>query len=67
MPFLASATELVRRFLPPGTSDQDAACAAISLMGQSTASVRNREQFTKPAFNLKIGRGIHCATDQLYQ
>jgi HTH-type transcriptional dual regulator CecR, C-terminal domain len=42
MPFLASATELVRRFLPPGTSDQDAMCAAISLMGQCSAFVRNR-------------------------
>src|SRR5262249_11789416 len=31
-PFLARAAELVRRFLPPGTSDQDAACTAIWLM-----------------------------------
>jgi TetR/AcrR family transcriptional regulator, regulator of cefoperazone and chloramphenicol sensitivity len=30
MPFLASATELVRHFLPADTSDQDAMCAAIS-------------------------------------
>jgi hypothetical protein len=54
MPFLASATELVRRFLPPGTSDQDAMCTAISLMGQCSVFVRNREQLTKPPFNLKI-------------
>ena len=54
MPFLASATELVRRFLPADTSDQDAMCAAISLMGQCSVFVRNREQFTKPPFNLKI-------------
>jgi len=54
MPFLASATELVRRFLPPGTSNQDAMCTAISLMGQCSVFVRNREQFTKPPFNLKI-------------
>ena len=54
MPFLASATELVRRFLPAETSDQDAMCAAISLMGQCSVFVRNREQFTKPPFNLKI-------------
>jgi hypothetical protein len=54
MPFLASATELVRRFLPPGTSDQDAMCAAISLMGQCSVFVRNREQFAQPPFNLKI-------------
>ena len=54
MPFLESATDLVRRFLPPGTSDQDAMCAAISLMGQCSIFVRNREQFTQPPFNLKI-------------
>jgi AcrR family transcriptional regulator len=54
MPFLASATELVRRFLPADTSDQDAMCAAISLIGQCSVFVRNREQFTKSPFNLKI-------------
>ena len=54
MPFLASATELVRHFLPADTSDQDAMCAAVSLMGQCSVFVRNREQFTKPPFNLKI-------------
>jgi AcrR family transcriptional regulator len=54
MPFLASATELVRRFLPPGISDQDAMCAAISLMGQCSVFVRSREQFAQPPFNLKI-------------
>jgi AcrR family transcriptional regulator len=54
MPFLTSATELVRRFLPPGTSDQDAMCAAISLMGQCSVFVRSREQFAQPPFNLKI-------------
>jgi AcrR family transcriptional regulator len=54
MPFLASATELVRRILPADTSDQDAMCAAISLMGQCSVFVRSREQLTKPPFNLKI-------------
>ena len=54
MPFLASATELARRFLPADTSDQDAMCVAISLMGQCSVFVRNREQFTKPPFNMKI-------------
>jgi AcrR family transcriptional regulator len=54
MPFLNSATELVRRFLPAGASDQDAMCAAISLMGQCSIFVRNREQFTLPPFNFKI-------------
>ena len=54
MPFLASATELVRRFLPPGTSIRDAMCAAVSLMGQCSVFVRNREQFAQPPFNLEI-------------
>ena len=54
MPFLASATELVRRFLPPETSDEDAMCAAIALMGQCSVFVRNREQFARPPFSLKI-------------
>jgi AcrR family transcriptional regulator len=54
MPFLASAIELVRRFLLPGTSDQDAMCAAISLMGQCSVFVRSREQFAQPPFNMKI-------------
>jgi AcrR family transcriptional regulator len=53
-PFLAGATELVRRFLPKGTSDQDAMCAAIWLMGQCSVFVRNREQFRQPPFDLKI-------------
>jgi AcrR family transcriptional regulator len=54
MPFLASAIELVRRFLPPDTSDQDAMCAAIALMGQCSMFVRNREQFVQPPFNFQI-------------
>jgi hypothetical protein len=29
-------------------------CAAISLMGQCSVFVRNREQFAQPPFNLKI-------------
>jgi AcrR family transcriptional regulator len=53
-PFLARAGELVRRFLPPGASDKDAACAAIWLIGQCSVFVRNREQFAQPPFNLKI-------------
>ena len=54
MPYLASATELVQRFLPPGASDQDAMCAAVALMGQCSVFVRNREQFAQPPFSLKI-------------
>jgi hypothetical protein len=29
-------------------------CAAISLMGQCSVFVRNREQFAQPPFSLKI-------------
>jgi AcrR family transcriptional regulator len=54
IPFLASATELVRRFLPPEISDQDAMCAAISLMGQCSIFVRSRDQLMQPPFNLQI-------------
>lgn len=54
MPFLARATELVRRFLPPRTSDRDALCTAIWLMGQCSVFVRNREQFMQPPFDLRI-------------
>ncbi|MGH6865382.1 MAG: CerR family C-terminal domain-containing protein [Methyloceanibacter sp.] len=54
MPFLASATDLARRFLPPDASEQDAVCAAIWLMGQCSVFVRNREQFRQAPFNLKI-------------
>jgi len=54
VPFLTRAGELVRRFLPPGTSDKDAACTAIWLMGQCSVFVRNREQFAQPPFDLKI-------------
>jgi AcrR family transcriptional regulator len=54
MPFLVSATGLVRRFLPDSTSDEDAMCAALALMGQCNVFVRNREQFVQPPFNFKI-------------
>jgi hypothetical protein len=63
MPFLASATDLVRRFLPPNASDQDARCAAIWLMGQCSVFVRNREQFRQPPFNLKIDEAFVYPAD----
>ena len=53
-PFLGRAVELVRRFLPPTASEQEAMCGAIWLMGQCGIFVRNREQFTQAPFNLKI-------------
>ncbi|HXG77822.1 MAG TPA: CerR family C-terminal domain-containing protein [Methyloceanibacter sp.] len=68
IPFLESATELVRRFLPPGTSDRDALCAAIALMGQCSVFVRNREQFTQPPFNLTIDEAfVSWLTDFISQ
>jgi TetR/AcrR family transcriptional regulator, regulator of cefoperazone and chloramphenicol sensitivity len=53
-PFMNSAIALVRRFLPPETTDQQAMCAAIWLLGQCSVFVRNREHFAHPPFGLKI-------------
>src|SRR5262249_40959988 len=53
-PSMNRAVELVRRFLPAGTSDHDALCGAIWLMGQCSVFVRNREHFSAPPFSLKI-------------
>jgi len=53
-PFMTRAVDLVRRFLPPHASDQDALCGAIWLMGQCSVFVRNREHFTQPPFGLKL-------------
>ena len=44
----------MRRFLPTDISDQDAMCTAVWLMGQCGVFVRNRDQFTKPPFSMKI-------------
>src|SRR5262245_11556769 len=52
-PFMSRAVGVVQRFLP-GTSDRDALCAAIWLMGQCSVFVRNREHFSRPPFGLKI-------------
>jgi AcrR family transcriptional regulator len=54
VPYLNLAVELVRRFLPPGTSDQHALCSAIWLVGQCSVFTRNREQFARAPFGLKI-------------
>jgi len=57
-PLMGRATGLVRRFLPPGTSDHDALCGAIWLIGQCSVFVRNREHFTQPPFGLKVNDGF---------
>jgi AcrR family transcriptional regulator len=43
-PYLASATALVRRFLPPRATQKQATLAALWLLGQCSIFVRNREQ-----------------------
>jgi AcrR family transcriptional regulator len=63
-PYLAHATGLVRRFLPPSVSEQDALCGAIWLIGQCSLFVRNREHFTQPPFDMKIDeRFVERLTD----
>jgi TetR/AcrR family transcriptional regulator, regulator of cefoperazone and chloramphenicol sensitivity len=53
-PFMGSAIALVRRFLPPDSSNQQALCVAIWLLGQCSVFVRNRAHFTQAPFELKI-------------
>lgn len=57
-PFLAHATDLVRRFLPMHAPEIDVLCGAIWLMGQCSVFVRNREQFIQPPFGMKIDEGF---------
>jgi AcrR family transcriptional regulator len=57
-PYLAGVTSLVRRFLPSGISDQQAAVAALWLLGQCSIFVRNAEQLTRPPLNFKVDRAF---------
>jgi hypothetical protein len=50
--YLTTAVDIVRRFLPPGTQTRVALCGAISLMGQCTIFVRNRELFAQEPFSI---------------
>jgi AcrR family transcriptional regulator len=52
--YLSAALDVVRRFLPPNTHDRTALCAAISLMGQCSVFVRNREIFAQDPFRMTI-------------
>jgi AcrR family transcriptional regulator len=52
--YLSTALDIVRRFLPPNTQDQEALCAAICLMGQCNVFVRNRDLFTQDPFRMTI-------------
>jgi AcrR family transcriptional regulator len=65
-PFMSRAIGLVRRFLPPDASDQDALLTAIWLMGQCSVFVRNREHFAGPPFSLKIDEAfVERLTDRI--
>ena len=53
-PFFATATELVRRFLPDGASDRQAVVGALWLFGQCSIFVRNAQQLCRPPFRLTL-------------
>ena len=52
--YLSAAVEMVRRFLPAGTPDRAALCAALCLMGQCSVFVRNRDLFVQDPFRIAI-------------
>ena len=53
-PFFATATELVRRFLPDGATDEQAVVGALWLFGQCSIFVRNAQQLSRPPFRLTL-------------
>jgi AcrR family transcriptional regulator len=53
-PYLAGAATLVRRFLPPGATVQEAVLGALWLFGQCSIFVRNREQLSLPPLGFKV-------------
>ena len=53
-PFLAAATDLVRRFLPSGATDKQAVVGALWLFGQCSIFVRNAEQLAHPPLRLAL-------------
>ena len=52
VPYLTAATEIVQRFLPPGSNQRVALCGAIWLMGQCSTFVRNRDLFAQEPFKI---------------
>ena len=54
VPFFATATELVRRFLPDGATDEQAVVGALWLFGQCSIFVRNAQQLSRPPFRLTL-------------
>jgi AcrR family transcriptional regulator len=55
-PYLAGAAALVRRFLPPEATDEQAVLAALWLFGQCSIFVRNCEQLARPPLGFKVDR-----------
>jgi AcrR family transcriptional regulator len=55
-PYLAGATALVRRFLPPEATHYQALLGALWLFGQCSIFVRNREQLGRPPLSLRVDR-----------
>jgi TetR/AcrR family transcriptional regulator, regulator of cefoperazone and chloramphenicol sensitivity len=52
--YLAAATEIVRRFLPPDTEKRTALCVTIWLMGQCSVFVRSRDLFAQEPFGITM-------------
>jgi len=55
-PYLAGAAALVRRFLPPEATEQQAVLGALWLFGQCSIFVRNCEQLARPPLGFKVDR-----------
>jgi AcrR family transcriptional regulator len=55
-PYLAGAAALVRRFLPPEATQQQAVLGALWLFGQCSIFVRNCEQLARPPLGFKVDR-----------
>jgi AcrR family transcriptional regulator len=53
-PYIAGATTLVRSFLPPDASEQEAVLGALWLFGQCSIFVRNREQLMRPPLGFRL-------------
>jgi AcrR family transcriptional regulator len=53
-PFFATATAVVRRYLPTETSEQQAVVAAVWLLGQCSVFVRNAEQLAHPPLRIAV-------------
>ena len=67
MPFLASATELVRHFLPADTSDQERHVRR-RLADGSVQRIRAQSRAVhEAAVQSENRRGVRCAADRLYQ